>query len=128
MDNQDKNDMKPSEKLKKLHFKMAKIFFFDTIKIYRKEGKSPSDAVEMLNKQVQMCQTLLFCFMVDTRNENAIANIYADMQKMSLETLNMVTENPEILLGFSKADQREPTQTVLDIVKLFKDIRASQNN
>ncbi len=114
--------MKVTEEVKKKHLNMAKIFFYDTVEDCQKEGKTASEVVEMLHKQVMMCQTLLFCFMADVCREDSTASVYGEMRGMSLEALALLTDNPDVFLSFSESNKRPPRQAMLDIVELFREI------
>lgn len=106
---------------------LSKIFFFNEFEKAMKSGKPPGDLVFDLQKQLLILQTLLFSFMISARKKETVASIYGDLKFMSMECLDNMVRNPEILKRFSDLTTKETPQTVLDTMELFRSLDQAMN-
>ena len=106
---------------------LSKMFFFDPLKKSIENKVQPRVLLDDLQRKLIILQTLMFSFMVTVRKEEAIASVYGDMKIMSMECLDNLLKNPEILNRFAALGGGEKPQSIDDTIELFKSLNQAMN-
>ena len=108
---------------------LSKMFFFDPLQESIKNKEKPRILLEELQRKLIILQTIMFSFMVTVRKEESIASVYGDMKEMSMECLDNLLRNPEILNRFAAlggGDGQKP-QSIADTIELFRSLNQAMN-
>lgn len=102
----------------------ARDFFFDSMELAKKHSEHPADVLLIMAKKLTILQVTMFSFMAVIRKEDSVATFYKDMHEMATDGLNLIVDNPEILLKFNSITPKEiGPNGVEGIVKLLQEMK-----